>query len=193
MRNEGLGSWPARAVPARPRTAPPSSTATRRSRARAVRAHHPPRPRPARPGPYAAATGSPTSAPTTPPTWRRCSRRARSARSSVPLNTRLAGPEIAYQLTDSRRQGPWSTAPRTPVSSPGLPGQHGRTGGYVEVGAAYERAIAEASEEPIDAPVGADDTCVIMYTSGTTGRPKGAMLTTATWSGTPSASWSTPT
>jgi fatty-acyl-CoA synthase len=58
----------------------------------------------------------------------------------------------------------------------GLPGNSDvRT--YLEVGAEYEESVAGASAEPIDQPVTADDTCIIMYTSGTTGRPKGAMLT----------------
>jgi fatty-acyl-CoA synthase len=48
---------------------------------------------------------------------------------------------------------------------------------YVEVGAEYDELLAAASDEPIDQPVLLDDTCIIMYTSGTTGRPKGAMLT----------------
>ncbi|MFD0853008.1 AMP-binding protein, partial [Actinomadura adrarensis] len=41
----------------------------------------------------------------------------------------------------------------------------------------YEDLLAGASGEPIDEPVAHDDLCMVMYTSGTTGRPKGAMLT----------------
>jgi fatty-acyl-CoA synthase len=41
----------------------------------------------------------------------------------------------------------------------------------------YEELLAAADAEPRDEPVGLDDPCLIMYTSGTTGRPKGAVLT----------------
>ncbi|MFI9759498.1 long-chain fatty acid--CoA ligase [Streptomyces sp. NPDC051963] len=99
----------------------------------------------------------------------------------VPLNIRLAGPEIAYQLTDSGARV-LVYAPRFAGLVAGLPGNSDvRT--YVEVGPEYDRLLADASDEPIDEPVTGDDTCLILYTSGTTGRPKGAMLThaNATW------------
>ncbi|MFI9027827.1 o-succinylbenzoate--CoA ligase [Streptomyces sp. NPDC053560] len=93
----------------------------------------------------------------------------------VPLNTRLTGPEIAYQLTDSGAKallyGPSHTGLVAGLSDAG----DVRT--YVEVGSEYEELLASAASDPIDEPVTADDTCIIMYTSGTTGRPKGAMLT----------------
>ncbi|MFD9710045.1 long-chain fatty acid--CoA ligase [Streptomyces sp. NPDC060006] len=93
----------------------------------------------------------------------------------VPLNTRLAGPEIAYQLGDSGAKA-LVYGPSFAGLVAGLPGNSDvRT--YVEVGAEYDRLLASASDVAIDEPVTADDTCIIMYTSGTTGRPKGAMLT----------------
>ncbi|MEU6117558.1 o-succinylbenzoate--CoA ligase [Streptomyces sp. NPDC047117] len=93
----------------------------------------------------------------------------------VPLNTRLTGPEIAHQLADSGAKvllyGPSHAGLVADLADAG----DVRT--YVEVGDEYEELLASASDEPIDEPVTADDTCIIMYTSGTTGRPKGAMLT----------------
>ena len=41
----------------------------------------------------------------------------------------------------------------------------------------YEQLIANARDDPVDEVVGPDDLCMIMHTSGTTGMPKGVMLT----------------
>jgi acyl-CoA synthetase (AMP-forming)/AMP-acid ligase II len=47
----------------------------------------------------------------------------------------------------------------------------------------YERLIAGHADAAIDEPVEPDDLCLLPFTSGTTGRPKGVMLTQAnlTW------------
>lgn len=41
----------------------------------------------------------------------------------------------------------------------------------------YEALIAESADDLIDEPVDLDDLCMLPYTSGTTGSPKGVMLT----------------
>jgi fatty-acyl-CoA synthase len=99
----------------------------------------------------------------------------------VPLNWRLAVPELAYLLDDS--------GARALVFAPDQVGAVARLMDLVELpaavplGAEYERLLAAAGTEPLDEPVTPDETCLMLYTSGTTGRPKGAMLTHAnlTW------------
>ena len=93
----------------------------------------------------------------------------------VPLNMRLAAPELAHCLTDSASDVLVYTAEyadavadlagRTPV-------EH-----LVVVGDDLESLISGAASEPIDEAVTLDETFLVMYTSGTTGRAKGAMLT----------------
>ncbi|WP_028923381.1 acyl-CoA synthetase [Pseudonocardia acaciae] len=84
----------------------------------------------------------------------------------VPLNMRLTGAELSYCLADSGAS--------VLVSAPGHAAE--LTGRRVSLDGEYEPLLAAASTEPVDEPVTLDDPCMIMYTSGTTGRPKGAVL-----------------
>ncbi|PSM39807.1 o-succinylbenzoate--CoA ligase [Streptomyces dioscori] len=174
MRNEGLGSWPARRARKTPhRTALIHDGTTLTYGGlyeRTTRLAHALRARGVRRGDRIAYLG-----PNHPSYLETLFAAGTLGAVFVPLNTRLAGPEIAYQLEDSGAKV-LVHGPESEGLVAGLPGTcEVRT--YVEVGAGYDQLLAAASEEAIDEPVTADDTCVIMYTSGTTGRPKGAMLT----------------
>jgi len=80
-----------------------------------------------------------------------------------------------------------AAAPRVVLLDRSLTGLHLRlspvtvatiiVGGTDERESPYERLIAESDDEPIDEPIALDDLCVLPFTSGTTGRPKGIMLT----------------
>lgn len=174
MRNEGLGSWPARRARKTPhRTAlihggTPTSYAALHERT--TRLAHALRERGVRRGDRVAYLG-----PNHPSYLETLFAAGALGAVFVPLNTRLAGPEIAYQLADSGAKA-LLHAPSHAGLVAGLPG-HTDVRTYLETGPEYEAVLASSSDEPIDAPVAPDDTCIIMYTSGTTGRPKGAMLT----------------
>ncbi|MEV5383593.1 o-succinylbenzoate--CoA ligase [Streptomyces sp. NPDC052721] len=174
MRNEGLGSWPARRARKTPhRTAlihGDRSVTYAELNERTTRLAHALRARGVRRGDRIAYLG-----PNHPAYLETLFAAGTLGAVFVPLNIRLAGPEIAYQLADSGAKA-LVHAPSLAALVTGLPGSTD-VRAYVEVGAEYEELLAAASDEPIDQPVPLDDTCMIMYTSGTTGRPKGAMLT----------------
>ncbi|MDH6706609.1 acyl-CoA synthetase (AMP-forming)/AMP-acid ligase II [Kitasatospora sp. MAA19] len=98
----------------------------------------------------------------------------------VPLNTRLAAPELAYSLADSGstvlvHAPEQAGAARAAAEEAGVRHRIALDGPGQDV-SGYEELIAGVSGEPLDLAVAPDDPCMIMYTSGTTGRPKGAVL-----------------
>ncbi|MEU6844670.1 long-chain fatty acid--CoA ligase [Streptomyces sp. NPDC046716] len=104
----------------------------------------------------------------------------------VPLNTRLAAPELAHQVTDSGSTVLIHAAELTDVASAADPSSTVRRIALAEPidnALDYETLLAAEHTARLDEPVSPDDPCMIMYTSGTTGRAKGAVLTHAniTW------------
>jgi fatty-acyl-CoA synthase len=105
---------------------------------------------------------------------------------AVPVNFRLVPDEIAYILNDSGAKALLVDHPLAGTAAAVRPRARGLTtmiasGGEEAVeglGAEpYEEVLAAASGMPLAIDVVEDDPAFIMYTSGTTGRPKGAVLT----------------
>ena len=107
---------------------------------------------------------------------------ARAGLVAVPINFRLAGPEIAYIVEHSEARA-FIVQDDLRVVVDGIRAQLPIDGGrYVLFGGSaqprwrdYETLVAAASATPPDVSVRPEDLFALMYTSGTTGRPKGAM------------------
>jgi O-succinylbenzoic acid--CoA ligase len=101
---------------------------------------------------------------------------------AVPVNLRLSPPEVGYVLKDSGAAALVSTPAQLArlAGEPALQGLKLRlsVGGQAP-GALPFAAALEAAPRPAPAPVAPGDVATLLYTSGTTGFPKGAMISHA--------------
>lgn len=96
----------------------------------------------------------------------------------VPLNFRLSGPEIAAIVADAGADVLIADAQHRPVVD-AVRGELGAIKHFMSEAGGQGWAPLAAQDLPVPAAVSVapDDVAVLMYTSGTTGRPKGVMLT----------------
>lgn len=102
---------------------------------------------------------------------------------AVPIGHRLQGPEVAYILEHCGAKALIHEAELADrVPSPGSADAlrfrfHAGAGASAPVGSEHVAVLLQGPSPPPRPTVAEEDTAVILYTSGTTGRPKGAMLT----------------
>ena len=94
----------------------------------------------------------------------------------VPLNYRLAAPELDFIVRNSGCRL-LIHGPGYEVTAKGLGVADNLHLGPTGHGDSYDEALAGHTDPAAFGPLDADTPCTILYTSGTTGRPKGAVLT----------------
>ncbi|HEX2484013.1 MAG TPA: AMP-binding protein [Myxococcota bacterium] len=104
---------------------------------------------------------------------------ARLGAIAVPLNARLAPPEVRELLDDAAPRVLCVEADAEALARAALAGARRPPPVVLAVGGrpdAYEAALAGVEPRRAVEPVDPDDPMILMYTSGTTGVPKGALL-----------------
>jgi len=109
----------------------------------------------------------------------------------LPVNARLTPPEVAFQFDDATPsvvlvERAWRDRAEATMTIMSEPPQQQLEVGVVERSAendpdypnddAYEQALAASTPSDFCAAVEPEDPMILMYTSGTTGHPKGALL-----------------
>lgn len=108
---------------------------------------------------------------------------------SVPLNIRHSAAELAFILEDCGAKALFACEQLRPLAEAAL-AENSTVCLRILQGAARDgwsdfEALASPAQPPIemDDTVSGDSLCMLLYTSGTTGRPKGCMIPQRTWTG----------
>jgi fatty-acyl-CoA synthase len=101
----------------------------------------------------------------------------------VPFNWRLTAAELAYIASDCGATVLLHASHLADTAEAVATDDATAIRHTIDVGSAFEGLVASAPAHDLDEPVALDDPALILYTSGTTGRPKGATLSHAnvTW------------
>jgi fatty-acyl-CoA synthase len=108
---------------------------------------------------------------------------AKSGVVAVPVSFRLTAPEVRAILEDSGARALLVEADLCEAAEAAREGLALRPAACVQIGGArlhpgwrsYEELVASGADRPPEVAVAPTDTWTLMYTSGTTGRPKGAI------------------
>jgi fatty-acyl-CoA synthase len=101
----------------------------------------------------------------------------------APVNHRLAADGIRAVLADIKPSVLVQHAATDPTAVANLVGPWIAVAGSIDGALDFEALVVESPDDPVEVAAGMDDVCLLPHTSGTTGPPKGVMLTHAnlTW------------